>query len=108
MSDATNVREDLSLADDIAEVHREIQVRVNNVKAAEAALAAANASLDDAAAQVGKLSPEAAAYIADFRNPATPDPTPIVPEVPPSVVTVETPAENAGAEPADGAAESQG
>jgi hypothetical protein len=88
MNDVSQAREDLSLKDDIAEVHREIQVRVNRVKAARQALAEADADLDDAATQVAGLSPEAAAYIAEFRNPATPEPTPLAPDVPPAVVTV--------------------
>ena len=103
-TDDTTQRADLSLAEDIAEVHREVQVRANNVKAATQALADANASLDEAAVLVATISPTAAAYIADFRNPATPEPPPIVPEVPPSVVTVEPAPVNAGGDDAGGAA----
>jgi hypothetical protein len=110
--DASNeqpaARADLPLADDVAEIHREVQVAVNEVKAAKAVLAEKEARLDSVYATVGTISTQAREFIDAYRNPAVADPPPLVPEVPPSVVTVETPAENEGAAPADGAAGTTG
>lgn len=99
---------DLPLADDIAEIHREVQVAVNDVKAAKAVLAEKEARLDQVAAAVGGISTAAADFIAAFRNPAVADPPPLVENVPEPVVAVETPATNEGEAPADGAIGSQG
>lgn len=101
-------REDLPLEDDIAEVHREVQVAVNDVKAAEVLLAEKNARLDAVLKAVEGVSPVAAAFIADFRNPATDAPAPLVADVPERVFVPETSAEGEGAAEADGAAEATG
>lgn len=106
-TDDTAARADLPLSEDIAEIHREVQVAVNEVKAARDVLAAKEARLDEVAAQVGSVSSSAAAYIADFRNPQTPEPAPIAPAVPAPVVTVETPPAAEGEAPAGGAADAQ-
>ncbi len=95
MSDVTNTREDLPLADDIAEILREVQVAVNDVKQAEANLAARNARLDVVLAAVSGVSPAAVAYINDFRGPATPPPADLIA---PPVNAV-----NEGGDAADGA-----
>ncbi len=101
-------RADLPLEEDIAEIHREVQVAVNEVKAAQDVLAAKNARLDEVLGAVSGVSPSAAAYITDFRNPATAEPAPIAPDVPAPVVTVETPPTGEGTVTADGAAETTG
>lgn len=109
--DASNeqpVNRDLPLADDIAEIHREVQVAVNDVKAAKAVLAEKEARLDEVATAVGGISSAARDFIDAFRNPAVADPPPLVADVPEPVVTVETPAAGEGAASADGAGETTG
>lgn len=81
-------RVDLSLSDDLAEVRREIQKRVDRVVAARVELDAAIADLADGREQVLSKSAAAVAFIDAFNNPLAANPPPLEPEVaapPPAV-----------------------
>lgn len=91
---------DLSLEDDLAEVHREIQRRVDRVIAARVELADSIKSLNEGREAVLAKSAAAVAFVDNYMNPSTPASAPIAPDVaapppavePPVFTTVDTPA----------------
>lgn len=91
-------REDLSLDEDIAEVHREVQKVVDAEIAARVALDTAIANRVAVRAKVDGVSAMAVAFIDNYVSPVVANPPPLAPEVaapppaeePPVFTSVET------------------
>lgn len=84
-------RVDLSLSEDLGEVRREIQKRVDRVIAARAELNAAVIDLADGRQQVLDKSAAAVAFVDAFNNPLAENPPPLAPEVAAPAPEVEPP-----------------
>lgn len=72
---------DLTLTEDLAEVHREAQKRVDRVVAARVELAAAMDDLMAGRASILTASAQAIKFVDDYLNPTVANPEPIAPEV---------------------------
>lgn len=72
---------DLTLTDDLAEVHREAQKRVDRLVAARVELAAAIDDLMAGRASILTASAQAIKFVDDYLNPTVANPEPIAPEV---------------------------